>query len=152
MGKTGIASGNRTTGTSRACVSRQGKQRRGRAGRRSRPKGACVVIFHVRDLKPVEKLVDGLHSSWERSRGKRGRRPPAGAPSAKGGHAHAAAHPPLFMPDEDHLIALAPSRPDGVSIRRAIERVLGEAVEHVQTRFVKAPKAKTAGPAPRRRP
>jgi len=141
------------SGTRRGSVSRQGRQRRGGGRRRSRPKGACVVIFHVRELAPVEDLVDGFHASWKRSTAtKRGRKPDSGKPSGKGGHAHGADHPPLFMTDEKHLIALAPTRPDGDSIRRALERALGDAVEHVKTRFYRAPRGTApGGAAPRHR-
>jgi hypothetical protein len=132
----------------------QGKQRGKepgvRAGKRTPPKGAWVVIFHVRDLAPVEELVDGLHLEWERSkrRGKRGGRAPLG----RRGHARAADHPPLFLADKDHLIAVEASRGPASKMRRLLERALGDAVQHVQTRFFSAPKAKApGGAAPRRR-
>jgi hypothetical protein len=133
----------------KASVMRPGRQQRGRAGRRTTPKGACVVIFHVRDAAPVKELVDAMHSEWKRS--KLGRRRSGRTPSRKGSRARASDHPPVFMPDDDHLIYVAPSRRPATIMRRTLERVLGDAVEHAVTRVIKAPPAAGRAAPGRRR-
>lgn len=120
-------------------MKRQDKPQRGRAGRPAPPKGACVVIFHVRDVAPAKELVDGMHAEWERS--KRGDRRSGRTPSRKDSRARDSGHPPLFLPDDDHLILVASSRGPANAMRRALERALGDAIEHVKTSFIRAPKA-----------
>jgi hypothetical protein len=105
------------------------------------------VFFHVRDLAPAKELVAGMHAESKRSnrRGKRGSR--TSSPDAWLHSSHSAS--PVFMPDDKHLIVAAPSRAAANGARRALERALGEGIEHVETRRVKAPGA--AGAASTRR-
>lgn len=147
MARTGTTARSGTNSSRQAMPPR--KERGGSEGKRTPPKGACVVFFHVRDLRPVKELTDGLHLEWERS--KRGDKRGGRAASHRGSHARDTGHPPVFLTDKRHLIALAQSRRPANSIRRLLERALGDAIEHVETRFVKAPKMMVVGRASRHR-
>jgi hypothetical protein len=130
-------------------VVRRDKQQRGRTGKRTPPPlGAGVTIFHVRDAAPVKELLAALHSRLGRKRSESGIKRGGRTLSRKGRRVRDGDHPPLYLVDDDHLIAFARSLALANTIRRAIEKALGAAVQHVETRFVKAPKAAAAG-APR---
>jgi len=120
---------------------RRGKRQRGREGTKSSPRGVVVGIFHVRDLAPVNELLAAFHSRPKRkrsdARGNRGDR----TISRKGSRARADEHGPLYLVDGDHLIFVAPSQASANAMRQAIERTLGDAVEHAETRSIKVPKA-----------
>lgn len=127
-------------------VVRRDKQQRGRTGKRTPPPlGAGVTIFHVRDLAPVKELLAALHSRPGRKRSESGVKRGGRTLSRKGCRARDSDHPPLYLTDANHLIGLARSLALAKTFRRAIEKALGAAVEHVETRFVKAPKAAAAG-------
>ena len=111
-------------------------QPRRRAKAKAFPLGARVVIFHVRDLAPVEELVDALHPKPRRKRSGGGDK--RGRPTAR---ARGGEHPLMFLTDDDHLIGVTPlSRALAKTARRTIEGTLGDAVQYVQTQFIKAPK------------
>jgi hypothetical protein len=129
---------------------RRHDQQRGGAGRQSPPVGACVTIFHVRDAAPVKELVTALHPRPARRRGGSSRERGGRSTSQKASRARAAKHPPLFLVDDEHLILVAPSRAWATRGRRAVERALGDAVAHVETRSIKIPRP-VAGRVPRRR-
>src|SRR5262249_18469659 len=118
MAKTNIA-------RSRTSSRRRALSQRGGGGTRPSPKGAGIVIFHVRDLAPVKEMTDRLHSEWGSSkrRGKGGR-----TRSQKGTWTRASGHPPVFLTDKHHLVALAPSLGPANSMRRLLERALGNAI------------------------
>jgi hypothetical protein len=125
---------------------RRGKQQRGRTGKRTPPPlGVGVTIFHVRDAAPVEKLLDALHARRGHTRTESGVKRGGRTRSRKSRHARDGDHPPLYLTDANHLIGLAGSLALAKTFRRTIEKALGAAVEHVETKFVKAPKAAAAG-------
>ena len=102
------------------------------------------MIFHVRDAAPAKKLVGAMHAEWKRKSPRPSANRSSPAASRKRSRARTIDHPPLFLPDDDHLIFVAPSRGTANSMRRALEKALGNTVEHVVTRFVKAPTAARA--------
>jgi len=127
-------------------VVRRDKQRRGRTGKRTPPPlGAGVAIFHVRDAAPVKELLAALHSRFGRKRSESGIKRGGRTLSRKGRRVRDGDHPPLYLADNDHLIALARTLALANTFRRAIEKALGAAVEHVETRFVTAPTAAAGG-------
>lgn len=121
-------------------VMRGGKQPGRPAGRPQLPREICAVIFHVRDLAPVEELVAALHARMRRKRPVAGRKRERRPPSGKTTRSRDGEHPPLYLADDHHLIALAPSRALARTWQRALERALGDAVEHVENRFIKRPR------------
>ena len=124
----------------------RGKQPRGRTGKGTSPRlGVGVTIFHVRDLAPVKKLLDAVHARPGRTPSKSGVKRGGRTRSRKGLRARGGDHPPLYLTDANHLIGLAGSLALAKTFRRTIEKALGAAVEHVETKFVKAPKAAAAG-------
>lgn len=125
---------------------RRDMQQRGRTGKRTPPPlGAGVTIFHVRDAAPVKELLAALHSRFGRKRSESGIKRGGRTLSRNGRRVRDGDHPQLYLVDDDHLIAFARSLVLANTIRRAIEKALGAAVQHVETRFVKAPKAAAAG-------
>ena len=138
MGKTrSRRAGNRAGGTDEGGSRRRQAQEGARGRQRSlRPRGVGVAIFHVHDLKRVKKLVSGLHSKWRRRT-----RPGTGLKRVRTtGQAQHGDHPPLFLTDDKHLIGVAGSLAGANLLREFVQEALGDAVAHVQTTFVKAPK------------
>ena len=144
MGKMRSRAG-RTGGGSGVSQRARPDDRRRRAGR---PRGVGLAVFHVRDLAPVNALMTRVHSTRGRKK-----RPSAGA--GRGGRrarsARAGDHPPLYLTDDKHLIGVAGSLAGAKVLRDFIRETLGDAVEHVRTSFVKAPKAVDGGSSKVRR-
>lgn len=121
------------------------RQRRSARAQQGRPRGAWITVFHVRELTRVKELLADLHASARRKRSAAGSRGSRGIGRARSGE-----HPPLYMPDEKHLIIAAPTRAWANRARRATEGFLEDAIEHVQTDFIKVP-VPAAGAGPGRR-
>ena len=133
-------------------AARRGPGQRGPAARPSSPRSVSVAIFHVRDPAPVKELVAALHGRPKRKRSSASGTPGGPTISRKGSRARDAEHGPLYLAGDNHLIFVAPSGAVANAGRRAIERALGDAVEFVEIKSVKVPKAaEDAGPAPRGR-
>jgi hypothetical protein len=115
--------------------------------RRALPGRIYIAVFHVRDLEAVKELVRTLHSRPRR------KRPGSGARRGRQttGRAPASEHPPIYLADDNHLVAVAPSRTWATRARRAIERALGDAIDHVETKSIKIPKPPGGGITPRGR-
>ena len=119
---------------------RRGVQPRGRAERQSPPREVFAAIFHVRDAAPVKELLADLHPRPRRKRSASGDKRGGRMMSGKGSRARDAEHPPLYLVGDDHLIILAPTRASANAMRRAVERAMGDAVKHVETRSIKPPR------------
>lgn len=126
---------------------RRGKRQPARVAEPSRPGSISVATYHIHDLVAVKEMVATLHPKLKRKRPDSGGHRDGGI--SRGKSARDRAHGPLYLADDDHLLFVAPPGRLTTTVRKAIERELGDAVEHVQTRVFEVPKAAgAAGPSP----
>lgn len=118
---------------------RRGARQPERAAESSLPRSVSVATYHIHDLAAVEKVVAALHPRPRRKRPDPGGR--GGGGSGKGKRAGDGEHGPLYLADDDHLILAAPPGRLATTVRKGIERELGDAIEHVQTQVIKIPEA-----------
>jgi hypothetical protein len=114
------------------------------------PRRLLIATFHVRDLARVDEVVRSLHRKPNPRDADRGRRR-GSRPIARTNAGARGEQGPLHLVDDNHVVFVAPPGAAARTALQMIERELGDAVEHVDTRSIEIPDAARAAWAAARR-